>query len=105
MSQKKRIAIVGGGISGLSCAYALRNEPNLEVVLFEKQARIGGHSHSISYTPKNSDKSFWIDTGFLVFNERTYPRLIQFFDALKVPVAKSEMSFASTSFSNLFSLI
>jgi len=94
MSQKKRIAIVGGGISGLSCAYALRNEANLEVVLFEKQARIGGHSHSISYTPKGSDKSFWIDTGFLVFNERTYPRLIQFFDALKVPVAKSEMSFA-----------
>ncbi len=94
MSQKKRIAIVGGGISGLSCAYALRNDPNLEVVLFEKQARIGGHSHSISYTPPGSDQSFWIDTGFLVFNERTYPRLIHFFDELKVPVAKSEMSFA-----------
>jgi predicted NAD/FAD-binding protein len=94
MSQKKKIAIVGGGISGLSCAYALRNEPNLEVVLFEKQSRIGGHSHSISYTPPGSDQSFWIDTGFLVFNERTYPRLIHFFDELKVPVAKSEMSFA-----------
>ena len=94
MSQKKRIAIVGGGISGLSCAYALRNEQNLEVVLFEKQSRIGGHSHSISYTPPGSDQSFWIDTGFLVFNERTYPRLIHFFDELDVPVAKSEMSFA-----------
>ena len=96
MVDKKRVAIIGGGVSGLSCAYALRNSPHLEVVLFEKESRIGGHSHSISYQPKGSDQSFWIDTGFLVFNERTYPRLIQFFTDLEVPVAKSEMSFAVT---------
>jgi uncharacterized protein len=94
MAEKLRVAIVGAGISGLSCAYALKNEPTVEVHLFEKESYIGGHSNTISFTPKNQTQSFPIDTGFLVFNEWTYPGLIQFFQELNVPVAKSEMSFS-----------
>lgn len=92
--KKHRIAIVGGGISGLSCAYALRNTPDVEITLYEKEPRLGGHSHTIEFTPKGHTNSFWIDTGFLVYNEKTYPQLIQFFKELNVPVAPSEMSFS-----------
>jgi len=94
MSQRLRVAIVGAGISGLSCAYALRNEAGLSVTLFEKGKHIGGHSHTIDFTPIGQEASFPIDTGFLVFNEWTYPGLIAFFEELGVPVAKSEMSFS-----------
>jgi predicted NAD/FAD-binding protein len=94
MSQKVRVAIIGAGISGLSCAYALRKATDLEVTVFEKGAHIGGHSNTIEFTPKNHSTSFPIDTGFLVFNEWTYPGLIAFFKELDVPVAKSEMSFS-----------
>jgi predicted NAD/FAD-binding protein len=94
MSLKTRVAIVGAGISGLSCAYALRNEPNLEITLYEKGSYIGGHSNTIDFTPKSGGDTFPIDTGFLVFNEWTYPGIIEFFHELNVPVAKSEMSFS-----------
>jgi uncharacterized protein len=94
MSQKIRVAIVGAGISGLSCAYALRHETNISITLFEKGRHIGGHSNTIDFTPKNQEQTFPIDTGFLVFNEWTYPGIIAFFEELKVPVAKSEMSFS-----------
>ena len=94
MVDKLRVAIIGAGISGLSCAYALRKESSLEITLFEKASYIGGHSNTIPFTPKGSSQSFPIDTGFLVFNEWTYPGLIAFFKELNVPVAKSEMSFS-----------
>ena len=94
MSQKTRVAIVGAGISGISCAYALRNEPDLDITLFEKGSYIGGHSNTIAFTPFQQQHSFPIDTGFLVFNEWTYPGIIAFFKELNVPIAKSEMSFS-----------
>jgi predicted NAD/FAD-binding protein len=94
MSDKLRVAIVGAGISGISCAYALRKESNLDISLFEKGSYIGGHSNTIDMTPFNSKQTFPIDTGFLVFNEWTYPGIIAFFKELEVPVAKSEMSFS-----------
>jgi len=94
MVDKLRVAIIGAGISGLSCAYALRKESSLEITLFEKASYIGGHSNTIPFTPKGASQSFPIDTGFLVFNEWTYPGLIAFFKELDVPVAKSEMSFS-----------
>jgi len=94
MAEKLRVAIVGAGISGLSCAYALRQEPHLDITLFEKGPHIGGHSNTIDFTPKGYSDSFPIDTGFLVFNEWTYPGLIAFFKELNVPIAKSEMSFS-----------
>jgi len=92
MSQRLRVAIVGAGISGLSCAYALRNEAGLSVTLFEKGKHIGGHSHTIDFTPIGQEASFPIDTGFLVFNEWTYPGLIAFFEELGVPVANAVRS-------------
>ena len=94
MSKKVRIAIVGAGISGISSAYALRKESNLEITLFEKGSYIGGHSNTIDFTPLKHQQSFPIDTGFLVFNEWTYPGIIAFFKELNVPIAKSDMSFS-----------
>lgn len=92
--EKTRIAIVGAGISGLSCAYALRQESMLDVSIFEKGSYIGGHSNTIAFTPNGALQSFPIDTGFLVFNSWTYPGLIEFFKELKVPIAESQMSFS-----------
>ncbi len=94
MADQMRVAIVGAGISGLSCAYALRKQPSLDITLFEKASYIGGHSNTIDFIPKGFSTSFPIDTGFLVFNDWTYPGLIAFFKELNVPIAKSEMSFS-----------
>lgn len=96
MQIKKRLAIIGAGISGLGCAYYLRNNPNLEITLFEKEARLGGHSNTIDFALPGSldEQSYGIDTGFLVFNRRTYPRLVRLFEELNVPIANSEMSFS-----------
>jgi uncharacterized protein len=86
-----RIAVIGSGISGLGAAYALHHHRH-DVVVYEKQPRLGGHSHTVEI---NLDgQTFGVDTGFLVFNDRTYPRLIALFDALGVASAESEMSFA-----------
>lgn len=92
-----KIAIVGSGISGLGCAHALMHAAALErspveLTLYEADARLGGHTNTVDV--RVSDTDFAVDTGFLVFNERTYPNLIRLFDELGVPVAKSDMSFA-----------
>lgn len=95
MSSIKRIAIIGSGISGLGCAYHLCKLPNLEITIFEKENHFGGHSNTIDFMPNGSlIQSHGIDTGFLVFNKRTYPRLIKLFSELEVPISKSEMSFS-----------
>lgn len=95
MKQKKRLAIIGAGISGLGCAYKLRNQKNLSITLFEKEQRLGGHSNTIDFiAPNSNNPAYGIDTGFLVFNKWTYPRLIKLFDELEVPIAKSDMSFS-----------
>ncbi len=84
-----KIAIVGSGISGMAAAYFLN--PHHDVWLFEKQQRLGGHSHTV--TVNDGKKELAIDTGFIVFNQRNYPNLTRLFDRLEVPVAKSDMSF------------
>jgi len=94
MPQRKKIAIIGAGISGLGCAYHLRKNPLIDITLFEKESRLGGHSNTIDFSEAGSDRSYGIDTGFLVFNRRTYPRLLQLFKELDVPIADSEMSFS-----------
>jgi predicted NAD/FAD-binding protein len=66
---KKRIAIVGSGISGLSALYALRNTQH-EVHLFEKEERLGGHTNTVTWT--HNGKSTPVDTGFIVLNTATY---------------------------------
>ena len=67
---KKRIAIVGAGISGLGCAYALRQHPEFDLTLFEAGNHIGGHSNTVDFKCNiaGQEISHGVDTGFLVFN-------------------------------------
>ena len=85
-----RIAIVGSGISGLSAAWLLAREH--PVTLFEADARLGGHTHTVDVTLEGHTHG--VDTGFLVFNEATYPNLVPMLRMLGVPVSASEMSFS-----------
>ena len=90
MIMRQKIAIVGSGISGLGSAYLLSEHH--EVTLFEADHRLGGHSHTVDVDVDGH--RFAVDTGFLVFNERTYPLLCRLFGHLRIPVVKSEMSFS-----------
>ena len=88
---KKQIAIIGGGISGMSAAYYLKD--NFDITIFEKSDRLGGHSR----TKKSNDQNdVNIDTGFIVFNYQNYPLLTQIFEKLDVQVEKSNMSFSAS---------
>ena len=93
-SAPPRIAIVGSGISGLATAHALQGQAR--ITLFEAADYFGGHTHTVDVTLQGSQApiTHGVDTGFLVFNERTYPNLIQLFADLKVETAKSDMSFS-----------
>ena len=82
-----RIAVVGSGISGLGAA--LRLSAQHRVTLFEAAPRAGGHTNSVDVSLDGAHCA--VDTGFLVFNERTYPELIALFDELAVPTARSDM--------------
>jgi uncharacterized protein len=84
----KRIAIIGGGITGLSAAHLLAKDH--AVVLFESDRRLGGHAMTVT-AGKRGDQP--VDMGFIVFNKVNYPNLTRLFEKLDVPVAKSEMSF------------
>ncbi len=86
----RRIAVIGSGISGLSVAHALGAQARL--TLFEAQTHFGGHSHTVDLRLEGVRHG--VDTGFLVFNHRTYPRLVELFASLHVPTAPSEMSFS-----------
>ena len=92
-----KVAIVGSGISGLAAAHTLHRA--VQVTLFESGAYFGGHTHTVDVTlpTPNGEITHGVDTGFLVFNERTYPELIKQFAALNVVTAKSEMSFSVQS--------
>ncbi|MAV56971.1 MAG: flavin-containing amine oxidoreductase [Candidatus Pelagibacter sp.] len=85
-----KIAVIGSGISGLSAAYNLSKKYNVD--LFEKNDHFGVHSYT--YDIKENNRKVPVDLGFIVFNELTYPNLINFFKKLKVPYEKSDMSFS-----------
>ena len=87
-----RIAVVGSGISGMAAAYYLSRRH--EVTLFEKDSRLGGHTHTV--TVDSSRGPLPVDTGFIVHNDRTYPNLIRLLAELGVETAPSDMSFAVT---------
>ncbi len=85
-----KIAVVGSGISGLSAAYYLSKKHRVD--LFEKEDHFGGHSHTIDL--KLGNKKISVDIGFIVFNFKTYPNLIDFFNENKIEIEKSDMSFS-----------
>ena len=90
--QGRTVAVVGSGIAGLSCAWLLSK--SCRVTLFEQAMRLGGHSHTVEADA--GDGRFAVDTGFIVYNERTYPNLTALFSHLQVPTEASDMSFAAS---------
>lgn len=86
-----KIAVVGSGIAGLSAAYRLTQQGH-HVTLFEANDYFGGHTHTVDVTLDG--RTCGVDTGFLVFNEKTYPHLVQLFDELDVTTAATDMSFS-----------
>ena len=86
----QRIAVVGGGISGLATAWLLRDTHR--VTLFEAADYVGGHTNTLDVELEG--KVAAVDTGFLVFNRRTYPNLCALFEQLGIEAAASEMSFS-----------
>jgi predicted NAD/FAD-binding protein len=85
-----RIAVIGGGISGMVAAYLLSGDH--DVVLFEANDYIGGHTHTIDVT--HDGKSYAVDTGFIVFNEVTYPNFCTLLKRLGVAYQPSTMTFS-----------
>ena len=94
MSPLPRVAVIGAGIAGLGAAHRLA--PHCDVTVFEAQSRLGGHANTVDMTLPGpaGPITHGVDTGFLVFNERTYPRLIALLAELGVACAASEMSFS-----------
>jgi predicted NAD/FAD-binding protein len=85
----RRVAVIGSGIAGLSCAWHLNK--HCDVTVFESEAQIGGHSHSVNVGTAN--EPLWVDMGFIVFNEPCYPNLVALFENLGVAHQLSDMSF------------
>ncbi|QXI49926.1 FAD-dependent oxidoreductase [Pseudomonas anuradhapurensis] len=85
-----RIAIIGSGISGLTCAYLLSRRH--QVTVFEADSWIGGHTHTVDVSC--GGRTYAIDTGFIVFNDWTYPHFIRLLDRLGVASQPTEMSFS-----------
>ncbi len=91
MAEQLKIAVVGAGIAGLSCAYTLA-QAGCDVALLESGDYFGGHSHTVDVTLEG--KTWGVDTGFLVFNHKTYPNLVNLFAELGVETSASDMSFS-----------
>ncbi|WP_312364294.1 FAD-dependent oxidoreductase [Ensifer sp.] len=90
--QRRRVAVIGGGISGLSAAWLLSK--SMDVVLYEQARRLGGHANTVSVPSPVGPVS--VDTGFIVYNDRNYPNLVALFDHLGVATLASEMSFSAS---------
>lgn len=89
----KKIAVIGSGISGLVSAYILSKK--YDVSIFEANAYLGGHTNTVSV--EREGQKYNIDTGFIVFNKKTYPNFCKLLQKLNVPIKKSEMSFSYRS--------
>ncbi len=89
---RKKIAIIGSGIAGMSAAWLLNRDNDITV--FEADDHIGGHSNTVD--AGKDGKPLPVDTGFIVYNEQNYPNLVALFDHLNVPTKPSDMSFAAS---------
>ena len=85
-----RIAVIGSGISGLVSAYQLSREH--DVTVFEAADHIGGHTHTVDV--EHAGRAYAVDTGFIVFNDWTYPNFVRLLDELQVLWQPSAMSFS-----------
>jgi predicted NAD/FAD-binding protein len=86
-----KIAVIGSGISGLSCAYRLTQNDH-EVSLYEANNYFGGHTNTVDVTLDGTTHG--VDTGFLVFNHKTYPNLVRLFEELDIETVATDMSFS-----------
>ncbi len=87
---RQRIAVIGAGIAGLASAYLLARTH--DVTLYEADGRLGGHTHTVDV--ELGGVRHPVNTGFLVFNDKTYPNLIALFDELGVQAHRTDMSFS-----------
>lgn len=88
--KRQKIGIIGSGISGLTCAHKLAT--GHEITVYESEDYIGGHTHTVSVEKEGETAD--IDTGFIVFNDRTYPNFRELMDSLGVAYQPTEMSFS-----------
>ena len=87
---RERLGIIGSGIAGMGCAHFLRQ--HYDLTLFEAGEHVGGHSNTVTVSENGTGVP--IDTGFMVYNEVTYPLLTRLFKQLKVPTKDTSMSFS-----------
>ena len=87
-----KLAIIGTGIAGLGCAHFLQRD--FDLTLFEQADYAGGHTNTITTPEPGSKRVVPIDTGFMVFNQVTYPLLTRLFAELRVPIKPAAMSFS-----------
>ena len=97
-NKKLKIAVIGSGISGLTSAFLLSKKH--EVFLYEKNDYIGGHTHT--HEIYENDKKINVDSGFIVYNENTYPNFMKLLDILKIESQHTTMGFSVKSDSNDF---
>jgi len=91
-NKPQRIAVIGSGISGMAAAWLLAKRHR--VTVYEKDDRLGGHTNTVE--PVIGGRVVAVDTGFIVYNARTYPNLVALFDHLGVATRPTEMSFAAS---------
>ena len=89
---KLKIAVIGSGISGLSCAWYLSKKYTVDI--YEKNDYLGGHSNTQTIQTFGDNKYINVDTGFIVFNEQNYENLNALFNILNVKTYSTDMSFA-----------
>jgi predicted NAD/FAD-binding protein len=86
---RRKVAVVGAGVAGLTAAYVLQRDA--DVALYESEPRLGGHADTHDVEASDG-RLLAIDTGFIVHNRRTYPTLLRLFDELGITTQESDMS-------------